>query len=259
MKKFIIGFLVGAVLFSALGVIAATFIAEIAPFKVFVNGNEFVGTTGEILVVEGRTYLPLRDMGNALGIAVNWNEKLGQVEVGTPPQAITDPLPNNPIDNLLQAGSVITFGGIDITYNGYYEAEVDSLLITKGKTKVEHFTIKNNNDVPVRVLWNIVGVKKDGTDEMLLSSVFSAFDKEQYDKDFKENGWAIEKQTADIAANSTMKTEVKFISPFASKEDLDVDKDGYYDIKFTVTLIKDGYISSANMYTSDIYKILANE
>jgi len=33
-------------------------------------------------VVEGRTYLPLRAMGDALGVPVNWNEELKQAEVG---------------------------------------------------------------------------------------------------------------------------------------------------------------------------------
>ena len=88
MKKFVCGFVIGAMLFSVVGVCAATqFVAEKAGFKVFVNGNEFQGTTGEILVVEGRTYLPLRDMGNALNIPVEWNSEIGQVEVGTVPDA----------------------------------------------------------------------------------------------------------------------------------------------------------------------------
>ena len=88
MKKFIIGFVLGALIFSASTAYAATqFTAHIANFKVLVNGEEFKATTGEVLTVEGRTYLPLRDMGNALGVSVVWNEKLRQVEIGTPPDA----------------------------------------------------------------------------------------------------------------------------------------------------------------------------
>lgn len=37
------------------------------------------------LAVDGRTYLPLRAMGEALGVPVNWNEELHQAEVGTVP------------------------------------------------------------------------------------------------------------------------------------------------------------------------------
>lgn len=84
MKKFLSGIIVGVLLCGA-SFAATEFIAKKAEFKVFVNGTEFKGTTGEILEVDGRTYLPLRDMGNALGVAVNWNDELQQVEVGTPP------------------------------------------------------------------------------------------------------------------------------------------------------------------------------
>ncbi|MDR1101072.1 MAG: copper amine oxidase [Clostridiales bacterium] len=95
MKKCISSFLLGAVLFGSMGVLAATaYNAQKAAFKVFVNGEEFQATTGEILDVNDRTYLPLRDMGNALGITVNWNEDLQQVEVGTPPQAPQSPSTN---------------------------------------------------------------------------------------------------------------------------------------------------------------------
>ena len=119
----------------------------------------------------------------------------------------------------------------------------------------------NNNDIPIIVSWTIVGIKKDGTNEMLSLGIFSAFDKEQYEKDLDENGWAIEKQTTQIAANSTMETEVKFVGPFASKLDLDVDKDGYFDIKFTAHLQThpDYITTSTNAPVSDIYKIIANE
>ena len=81
MKRFIIGFLVGAMLFGALGAFAASYIANPVDFKVIVNGEEFVSDP-PALEVEGRTYLPLRAMGDALGVPVNWNEELRQAEVG---------------------------------------------------------------------------------------------------------------------------------------------------------------------------------
>lgn len=83
MKRFLSGFLAGVVLATTLGAIAAvTYTAEPAAFKVLVNGKEFVSDP-PALVVEGRTYLPLRAMGDALGVPVNWNEALRQAEVGT--------------------------------------------------------------------------------------------------------------------------------------------------------------------------------
>ncbi len=84
MKKFISGFLAGAVCFCTIGAFAASYVADVAGFKVLVNGKEFVSDP-PALVVEGRTYLPLRAIGDALGVPVNWNAELGQAEVGTMP------------------------------------------------------------------------------------------------------------------------------------------------------------------------------
>ena len=81
MKKFIAGFLSGAILFGTVGAFAVTYIAQPAGFKVLVNGKEFQSDP-PALEVEGRTYLPLRAMGEALGVPVNWNEELNQAEVG---------------------------------------------------------------------------------------------------------------------------------------------------------------------------------
>ena len=84
MKKFIIGFILGAIILGGTATLASTpntFTATIATFPVLVNGQQFRGTTGEVMVIDGRTYLPLRDMGNALGVSVEWNAALGRVEV----------------------------------------------------------------------------------------------------------------------------------------------------------------------------------
>lgn len=84
MKKFIVGMIAGIMLTSSFA-FAVTYVAEPASFKVLVNGEEFVSDP-PALVVEGRTYLPLRAMGDALGVPVNWNEELRQAEVGTMPK-----------------------------------------------------------------------------------------------------------------------------------------------------------------------------
>ena len=81
MKKFLIGFVTGAIVFSAVGVFAVNYIAEPATFKILVNGKEF-NSDPPALVVEGRTYLPLRAMGDAIGVPVEWNAELNQAEVG---------------------------------------------------------------------------------------------------------------------------------------------------------------------------------
>lgn len=83
MKKFITGIIVGSLLTSTIA-FAASYIANPPTFKVLVNGKEFISDP-PTLVVEGNTYLPLRAMGDALGVPVKWNEELRQVEVGTMP------------------------------------------------------------------------------------------------------------------------------------------------------------------------------
>lgn len=81
MKKFISGFLIGSILFGTIGIFAAQYVANPVDFKVIVNGKEFTSDP-PALEVEGRTYLPLRAIGDALGVPVNWNEDLRQAEVG---------------------------------------------------------------------------------------------------------------------------------------------------------------------------------
>lgn len=84
MKKFVTGFIVGAIICSMLGAFAVSYVANPVNFKVLVNGEEFVSDP-PALEVNGRTYLPLRAMGEALGVPVNWNQELFQAEVGTTP------------------------------------------------------------------------------------------------------------------------------------------------------------------------------
>ncbi len=81
MKRFISGVTVGLLISSTIA-FAATYTAHQAGFKVLVNGKEFTSDPPP-LVVEGRTYLPLRAMGDALGVPVEWNAELKQAEVGT--------------------------------------------------------------------------------------------------------------------------------------------------------------------------------
>lgn len=84
MKKFIMGFVIGAIICSMIGAFAVSYVANPVDFKVLVNGKEFVSDP-PALEVNGRTYLPLRAMGDALGVPVNWNEELRQAEVGEVP------------------------------------------------------------------------------------------------------------------------------------------------------------------------------
>lgn len=84
MKKFISGVLVGAILCLFVGVYAADinqFVAARATFPVLVNGKTFV-TDKPIVVISGSTYMPLKAIGDVLGVKVLWNSVLSRVEVG---------------------------------------------------------------------------------------------------------------------------------------------------------------------------------
>ncbi|HHX70426.1 MAG TPA: hypothetical protein GX708_20525 [Gallicola sp.] len=83
MKKLISGLIIGGILATSVCTYAeeaTSWRADLATFKVMVRGEEFISENPPI-VVEGRTYLPLRAMGNALGVPVEWNAELKQAEV----------------------------------------------------------------------------------------------------------------------------------------------------------------------------------
>jgi len=84
MKKFISGLLVGVILSMCIGVYAVginQFTATKATFPVLVNGKTFT-TDKPIVVINGSTYMPLKAIGDVLGVKVSWNNDLGRVEVG---------------------------------------------------------------------------------------------------------------------------------------------------------------------------------
>lgn len=79
MKKVFCGILIGIILTSTFAT-AVTYVAEDVNFKIFVNGKEF--TSAPAVAINGSTYLPLRAIGDSLGVPVKWNTELHQVEIG---------------------------------------------------------------------------------------------------------------------------------------------------------------------------------
>ncbi len=99
MKKFVTGFIVGAIICSMIGAFAVSYIAETVTFKIFVDGKEFISDK-PALAINGSTYLPLKAIGDALGVPVKWNQEAFQVEVGTTstgkaPYSRSNPAPIN--------------------------------------------------------------------------------------------------------------------------------------------------------------------
>ncbi len=141
MKKFILGTITGAAIASTVA-IAATYTAAPATFKVLVNGKEFTSDP-PAMVINDRTYLPLRAIGDALGVPVDWNDELKQAEVGN--VANTDP------NTSTVKGYSFTQLSVDNFMDGVTSAKVDVTNNT-GKTKQSviitvSFYDENNNRI----------------------------------------------------------------------------------------------------------------
>lgn len=74
------GLILGAVLATTVTAIAANFQVVTATFPILINGVEFKSDNPPV-VIDGRTYLPLKAMGEALGVSVEWNGELSRVEI----------------------------------------------------------------------------------------------------------------------------------------------------------------------------------
>lgn len=85
MKKVILGFITGiitALAFTAFAASTELFTAQQATFDIYVKGEKFVSENPPV-VIEGRTYLALRDTAEALNIEVGWNGDERKVEIET--------------------------------------------------------------------------------------------------------------------------------------------------------------------------------
>lgn len=141
MKKFISGFIVGAIICSLIGVYAATtYVANPLSYKVMVNGKEFTSDPPPV-EIEGRTYLPLRAMGDALGVPVKWNEELRQAEVGTSSKAETtqysrtNPAPINTMQTHTSSSEYFE--------EDNYTVNIRVLDVVRGKKAYDALTEKN--------------------------------------------------------------------------------------------------------------------
>jgi len=83
LKDLLIGMIIGTLLVYAIPTIAnsiKTYIAEEATFPILVDGQE-VKLDMPVVTIEGRTYLPLRALGDILQVDVDWNSNLNRVEI----------------------------------------------------------------------------------------------------------------------------------------------------------------------------------
>ena len=86
-KQIVIGFILGALLFGGVPVMATVGMKSInAHFnniKVIVNGKEIV-TDKEPFIYEGYTYLPIRPVLEALGLNIDWNDYMKTIDISNP-------------------------------------------------------------------------------------------------------------------------------------------------------------------------------
>lgn len=100
MKKFLIGFISGAVLCGSLAVVAVEYNIYPNPYKVMVDGKE---TAIEGYNINDKSYFQLRDIGSAVGFQVGFDAANETVLVSTDPTAVmpdenTDPAPTEPTE-----------------------------------------------------------------------------------------------------------------------------------------------------------------
>ncbi|MBP1934204.1 copper amine oxidase N-terminal domain-containing protein [Ammoniphilus resinae] len=94
MKKFLFGFVTGALVFGSIGAIAAS-----SEMKLIVNGYE-VKSDVPPQVINGRTVIPARPLAEALGAKVEWDEQNRAVVITTSSgnqQTIIDDNPNHDV------------------------------------------------------------------------------------------------------------------------------------------------------------------
>lgn len=112
--------------------VSNSIIALKATFDIYVNNVKYQGENPP-LVIEGRTYLPLRALGDVLGIDVEWNQELRRVEVARPSEeeiVLEDEIPSGPLGyDIIPEIRDVKFSKFDVI-----DLEVGDVSGTKGST-----------------------------------------------------------------------------------------------------------------------------
>lgn len=145
--------LVGSLFFGIVSVNAEQWKATAATFKVYVNGEEFKPSDVPVLVVEGRTMLPLKAIGNALDVLVKWDGENKRVLVGGTAQeenvgtanAVTQ---NIGISDKIYSAEPATF---EVLVNGKtFKPDDVPVLVVEGRTMLPLKAIGDALGVPVK-------------------------------------------------------------------------------------------------------------
>jgi hypothetical protein len=82
-NSFIKGFILSGILFSTISFANSNFNAIKASFPILIDGQIWQNEKPAV-VIDGNTYLPLKAIGNALSVNVDWNSKNNSVEINNP-------------------------------------------------------------------------------------------------------------------------------------------------------------------------------
>lgn len=165
MKKLISGLVIGGILGSCMFVYAAatSWTATKASFKVMVRGEEFISENPAI-VVEGRTYLPLRAMGDALGVNVEWNDQLRQAEVGMATKTQTT-----------NSGSAKTnTGDADKGKTSWIATKASFKVMVRGEEFISEnppIVVEGRTYLPLRALGDALGVRVEWNESLRQAQV----------------------------------------------------------------------------------------
>ena len=149
---------------------------------------------------------------------------------------------------LLQPGEVfetntyISFAGIEIAYDG------------------ENFLVTNTREDAIMISASVVGVKTDGSYEVIQIPSFSGLNQSKYENDLAGNGWALQSYTNIVNSESELSMSLSIFDFNAVDEsypEADIDGDGYYDIVFTINpqYSEDTIFVSTDALVSEVYKL----
>lgn len=95
-KQLITGIVIGATAATAVAFAGdlRTFVATEADFPVVVNGSP-VTLDMPVVTIQDRTYLPLRAMGDILGVSVDWDGSQAVVTTDATPEPTATPMPES--------------------------------------------------------------------------------------------------------------------------------------------------------------------
>lgn len=139
--KLLIAFLCGAIFFSGISYAANTLTATVVDLKILVNGQEKV-LSEKPVVINNRTYLPVRDIGTITGYEVAYEK--GVVSLNN-----TNSISENSNEDQNQSSFEFQKLPITISKNGI-TVTVNSVSLGENSTDF-NITVENNSDKDIEV------------------------------------------------------------------------------------------------------------